>query len=125
MKIDLEPSRLNKIFSSIINDRSRFLNYLSFLLSEETPDKLEDNNQKNNKKKENGMEGSIAFFDGTPIYEKLMITSSRNPSRLSKISNLIERLKGEKETNGNDIISKEFYELWSVFKPAENLNNGS
>ena len=34
MKIDLEPSRLNKIFSSIINDRSRFLNYLSFLLSE-------------------------------------------------------------------------------------------
>ena len=119
MKIDLEPSRLNKIFSSIINDRSRFLNYLSFLLSEETPDKLEDNNQKSNKKKENGMEGSIAFFDGTPIYEKLMITSSRNPSRLSKISNLIERLKGEKEINGNDIISKEFYELWSVFKPAE------
>ncbi len=119
MKIDLEPSRLNKIFSLIINDRSRFLNYLSFLLSEETPDKLEDNNQKSNKKKENGMEGSIAFFDGTPIYEKLMITSSRNPSRLSKISNLIERLKGEKEINGNDIISKEFYELWSVFKPAE------
>jgi hypothetical protein len=119
MKIDLEPSRLNKIFSSIINDRSRFLNYLSFLLSEETPDKLVDNNQKSNKKKENGMEGSIAFFDGTPIYEKLMITSSRNPSRLSKISNLIERLKGEKEINGNDIISKEFYELWSVFKPTE------
>lgn len=125
MKIDLESNRYNKIFSAIINNRSRFLNYLSFLLSEETPEKLNEESNEANRLKVNGMDSSIAFFDGTPIYEKLMITSSRNPERLVKINGLIERLKGEKETNGTDIITAEFEELWNVFKPTENLNNGS
>lgn len=125
MKIDLESTRYNKIFSTIINNRSRFLNYLSFLLSEETPEKLEEDGADVNRLKRNGMDTSIAFFDGTPVYEKLMITSSRNPERLIKINRLIERLKGEKETNGTDIITAEFDELWNVFKPTEILDNGS
>lgn len=125
MKIDLESKRYNKIFSTIINNRSRFLNYLSFLLSEETPEHLEEDGTEVNRLKRNGMDTSIAFFDGTPVYEKLMITSSRNPERLVKINRLIERLKGEKETNGTDIITAEFDELWNVFKPTENLENGS
>lgn len=125
MKIDLESTRYNKIFSTIINNRSRFLNYLSFLLSEETPEHLEENGTEVNRLKRNGMDTSIAFFDGTPVYEKLMITSSRNPERLVKINRLIERLKGEKETNGTDIITVEFDELWKVFKPTENIENGS
>ena len=125
MKIDLKSTRYNKIFSTIINNRSRFLNYLSFLLSEETPEKLEENGIDVNKQKRNGMDASIAFFDGTPVYEKLMITSSRNPERLVKINRLIERLKGEKETNGTNIVTEEFDELWQVFKPIETENNGS
>lgn len=125
MKIDLESTRYNKIFSTIINNRSRFLNYLSFLLSEETPEHLEEDGTEVNRLKRNGMDTSIAFFDGTPVYEKLMITSSRNPERLVKINRLIERLKGEKETNGTDIITVEFDELWNVFKPTENIENGS
>lgn len=125
MKIDLESTRYNKIFSTIVNNRSRFLNYLSFLLSEETPEKLEENGVEADRIKRNGMDASIAFFDGTPVYEKLMITSSRNPERLVKINRLLERLKGEKETNGIDIISDEFDELWQVFKPVETEDNGS
>ena len=125
MKIDLESTRYNKIFSTIINNRSRFLNYLSFLLSEETPEHLEEDGTELNRLKRNGMDTSIAFFDGTPVYEKLMITSSRNPERLVKINRLIERLKGEKETNGTNIITAEFDELWNVFKPTENIENGS
>ncbi|GGG51703.1 phospholipase D family protein [Bizionia arctica] len=125
MKINLEETRFNKIFSTIINNRSRFLNYLSFLLSEETPDKLEDEYIANKKRKGTGMDTSIAFFDGTPIYEKLMITSSRNPERLKKIDRLIERLKGEKETNGTEIVTIEFEELWQVFKPTNTIENGS
>lgn len=121
MKIDLESTRYNKIFSTIINNRSRFLNYLSFLLSEETPEHLEEDGTEVNRLKRNGMDTSIAFFDGTPVYEKLMITSSRNPERLVKINRLIERLKGEKETNGTNIITAEFDELWNVFKPTENI----
>jgi hypothetical protein len=125
MKIDLESTRFTKIFSTIINNRSRFLNYLSFLLSEETPEKLEENGLEVNSVKRNGMDNSIAFFDGTPVYEKLMITSSRNPERLAKINRLIDRLNGEKETNGMDIITVEFDELWQVFKPLETEDNGS
>lgn len=125
MKIKLEETRFNKIFSTIINNRSRFLNYLSFLLSEETPEKLEDDHDSSKKRKGMGMDTSIAFFDGTPIYEKLMITASRNPERLTKIDRLIERLKGEKETNGTEIVTNEFEELWQVFKPTNIIENGS
>jgi hypothetical protein len=125
MKIKLEETRFNKIFSTIINNRSRFLNYLSFLLSEETPEKLEDDYDSIKKRKGMGMDTSIAFFDGTPIYEKLMITASRNPERLTKIDRLIERLKGEKETNGTEIVTNEFEELWQVFKPTNTIENGS
>ena len=86
---------------------------------------MEEDGTAVNRLKRNGMDASIAFFDGTPVYEKLMITSSRNPERLVKINRLIERLKGEKETNGTDIITVEFDELWNVFKPTENIENGS
>ena len=115
MKIELSDNRFNKIFSSIINNRSRFLSYLSFLLSEETPaiqNGKEETNKKGNKL---GNVNGIAFFDGTPVYEKLLLAASRNPSRLKRIGSLIERLKGEQEIDGKEIISKDFENMWEVF----------
>ena len=115
MKIELGDDRFKKIFSSIINNRSRFLSYLSFLLSEETTgfdNGIESNNNKNNKL---GNGNGIAFFEGTPVYEKLLLVASRNPSRLKRIDGLINRLKGEQEINGKEIISKEFEKMWEVF----------
>jgi hypothetical protein len=115
MKIELGDDRFKKIFSSIINNRSRFLSYLSFLLSEETTGIEIENESNNNKKNKLGNGNGIAFFEGTPVYEKLLLVASRNPSRLKRIDGLIDRLKGEQEIDGKEIISKEFEKMWEVF----------
>jgi hypothetical protein len=115
MKIELEDDRFKKIFSSIINNRSRFLSYLSFLLSEETPGFDNGNELIKNKNNKLGNGNGVAFFEGTPVYEKLLLVASRNPSRLKRIDGFINRLKGEQENDGKKIISKEFEKMWEVF----------
>ena len=114
MKIELDNNRLNRIFTSIINSKSRFLNYLFFLMSEETPDVTDDAFEVSRNK--GGSYGDeIAFFANTPVYEKLMYTASRNSQKLGSINKLIERLKNEEDEHGEAIISKEFLIMWDVF----------
>ena len=114
MKIELDNNRLNRIFTSIINSKSRFLNYLFFLMSEETPDVTDDAFEVSRNK--GGSYGDeIAFFANTPVYEKLMYTASRNSQKLGSINKLIERLKNEEDEHGEAIISKEFLTMWDVF----------
>jgi len=114
MKIELESNRLNRIFTSIINSKSRFLNYLFFLMSEETPDMPDDEGEASRNK--GGSYGDeIAFFANTPVYEKLMYTASRNSKKLGSINKLVERLKNEEDEHGEQIITKEFLTMWEVF----------
>jgi hypothetical protein len=120
MKIELGDDRFKKIFSSIINNRSRFLSYLSFLLSEETTGINNTNELMKNKNNKLGHGNDIAFFEGTPVFEKLLLVASRNPSRLKKIGGLVDRLKGEQEIDGKEIISKEFEKMWEVFSLLHN-----
>jgi len=123
MKIDLGEDRFRKIFSSIINNRSRFLSYLSFLLAAETPGLHNGNDLTKSETNKAGNGNGIAFFEGTPVYEKLLLVASRNPARLKKIDNLIQRLKGEQEKGGGtEIVSKEFEKMWAVFNQFNSSN---
>lgn len=114
MKIELDSNRLNKIFTSIVNSKTRFLNYLFFLISDETPDPHGDEHSPNRKTSANYGD-EIAFFANTPIYERLLYTASRKSNKLSSINKLVERLKEEKDQHGEPIISREFLEMWAVF----------
>lgn len=116
MKILLDDARLSRIFSSIINNRSRFLSYLSFLLSEEITVVHEEKTSVRafTKNKING--NGLAFFDGSPVYEKLLLVSSREPAKLKKIDRLIQRLKDKEEQDGTKIIVPKFEEMWEIFR---------
>jgi hypothetical protein len=114
MKIELDSNRLNRIFTSIINSKSRFLNYLFFLMSAETPD-MPDDEREVSRNKGGSYGDEIAFFANTPVYEKLMYTASRNSKKLSSINKLVERLKNEEYEHGEQIITKEFLTMWEVF----------
>jgi len=120
MKIDLGENRFKKIFSSIINNRSRFLSYLAFLLSEETPMLQNGNEVTKNKNNNVGNRNDIAFFEGAPVFEKLLLVASRKPARLKKIDGLIRRLKGEQDLDGREIVSREFEKMWEVFSQLNN-----
>jgi hypothetical protein len=121
MDIDLNDSRFSKIFSTIINNKSKFLSYLSFLLSEETPkphneEEEETEDVDNLTSKQLGEGNAIAYFKGTPVYEKLLIAASKTPNKLKKIDDLIKRLEGEMEKDGKKIISEDFENMWDIFR---------
>ncbi len=114
MEIELPESRLNKIFTSIINSREKFLKYLTFLLTGEETDLIGNADFAKNKSSRNDI-GSSAFA-GTPVYEKLLIASSRYPEKLKSIDSLIQRLKEESADMKEPIISAEFESFWQVFQ---------
>ena len=114
MEIELPSSRLNKIFSAIIDSREKFLKYLTFLLTGEETDLI--GNAKGKKGKTNADGNDAGVFTGTPVYEKLLIASSRFPDKLKSIDTLIQRLKEETTELDEPIITAEFEGFWNVFQ---------
>jgi hypothetical protein len=114
MEIDLPESRLNKIFSSIIDSREKFLKYLTFLLTGEETDLISNINSTNHKAANN--DNSQWALNGTPVYEKLLIASSRYPEKLKSIDTLIQRLKEETTDLKEPIITAEFESFWQIFQ---------
>lgn len=114
MQIDLSDERFDQIFNSIINSKSKFLNYLYFLMSEETPD-VHDSKINNSGRFSSLNDDQIAFFTGSPIYEKLLFTASRFPEKLASINTLIERTKSQVDADGNPLVTAEFLVMWQAF----------
>lgn len=115
MEIELPESRLNRIFTSIINSREKFLKYLTFLLTGEETDVI-SNTDRDNENKSAGKAENVWGFSGTPVFEKLLVAASRYPNRLKSIDALIQRLKAESAPLDEPIITEEFESFWLVFK---------
>lgn len=115
IKIELDGNRLNKIFSSIINSKKRFLSYLFFLMSEETPDVHEEESEGKLPPKGLKLGTESKFFADMPLYEKLLYTASRQTPKLHDIHKLVKKVESEKDENGEPIISGDFLKMWMVF----------
>ena len=115
MEIDLPKNRLNRIFSSIIDSREKFLKYLAFLLSGEETDIINTLDQNHNTGKKGGGEDTWLFSDA-PVYERLLIAASRYPDKLKSIDLLIQKLKSESASLETPIISPEFESFWQIFQ---------
>ena len=64
----------------------------------------------------NGEVGSI-WDISTPIFEQLLLASSRSPRRLKAIDDVIQQLRKEEgEDSTSDVIPHEFLEFWEAFK---------
>jgi len=118
MEIGLPSSRLNKIFSSIINSRDKFLKYLAFLLTGDETDLISNASLI----KKNQVGSGRDSYTGTPVYEKLLMTTSRHPEKLKSIDSLINRLKGESSDMDEPIITEDFENFWQVFQPFIKVN---
>jgi len=114
MEIEMPRSRLNKIFSALIDSQEKFLKYLTFLLTGEETGIIKNVERESNHPSGNG-NGQI-FFPGAPVYEKLLIAASRFPQKLKSIDILVQRLKEESTDQPASIITKPFEDLWNVFK---------
>lgn len=114
MDIQLPETRLNRIFTSIINSKEKFLKYLTFLLTGEESEMIDDTHA--TAAPHAAANGHSFSFAGAPVYERLLIAASRFPGKLRSINNLIERLKHETRTGEEPIVTKDFEEFWGVFQ---------
>ncbi len=118
MDIKLDDSRLKRIFLSIVNNKSKFFNYLYFLLSEEIPEQKPEEDMLNETKKPTHTSTEIYSFNtGNPLFEKLLLTANRQPEKLKQINKLIDQLSLEQTEVSEKIIPEEFIKLWESFKP--------
>jgi len=115
MDIELPKSRLNTVFSSIINSKDNFLKYLNFLLTGEEAGKIDNTNEPGKGNSDNDSTDSGAII-GTQVFEKLLIAASRYPDKLKSINELIKRLKSESDKSNEPIITNEFESFWQIFQ---------
>lgn len=115
MEIELPADRLNKIFTSIINSREKFLKYLTFLLTGEETEVIKNPTPGGRRNSIPGPDNDWNF-SGIPVFEKLFIAVSRYPEKLSSVDLLIKRLKTESTQLEEPIITEEFESFWSVFQ---------
>ena len=122
MDIELPGTRLNRIFTSIIDSKEKFLKYLTFLLTGEESELIDNNHTEKSTTGGNGQSFSI---EGAPVYERLLIAASRFPGKLRSINNLIERLKQEARPEDEPIVTKDFEDFWGVFQNFMEQNKKS
>lgn len=116
MDIKLDDNRLKRIFISIVNNKSKFFNYLYFLLSEEIPEQKQDINLPNETIPSTPTT-TDTYRLGVPLFEKLLLTASRHPEKLKQINRLVNQLNLEQEKASEKVIPEEFIKLWENFKP--------
>ncbi|SPA25387.1 conserved hypothetical protein [Cupriavidus taiwanensis] len=105
---DLEILRL------ILRNRDGFVRYLVLLLGEWLPDSGGN---------EDAMIGGrgwwgIAQADEMPLFEMLARAYAREPERLVKIAEVVERLKREGSADADGLIPPAFLSIWENFEAA-------
>jgi len=124
MDIELPETRLNKIISSIIDSRDKFLKYLTFLLTGDGIEIITDT-------KEPSPDGPLGkmfknwSIAGTPVFEKLLVAASRYPEKLKSINKLIKSLKSEAIKSEEQVITPEFEIFWQIFQKFIKTNESN
>lgn len=124
IKLNIEnmPSiREEAVVRSLISNKKDLFRLLRLLLSEDLIDALLDGG---NDDSLGGVKSkwNYALDDEYAIFEKMMVASSRNPTKLKEVKTIIDYLEDNSSTKGiedNDI--KEFVLFWNNFK--ETLKN--
>ena len=118
MKIPLEiPEERNAlIMSEILDSEEKIMRYLMFCLDSNMDEgDLRIGSQVSRNSNAGGDESSMSEYS-MPIYERLLLASSRKPQLLADIDKSIKQL----ENSCNSSLSKEFREFWSLFETFAN-----
>jgi hypothetical protein len=111
MDIEIPEERESIIFNNLINSRTKFFEYLQFLLA---PDQQNGSLIIGKEVSLHEVEADTMqsiFGLNTPIYESLMMAASRNPKKLVEIDRIINKL-----VEVNSEVIEDFMPIWNVFK---------
>lgn len=117
LPVQIPEERHGKIMSEILDNEEKLMRYLMFCLDAQT-----DNEQQNIGKQLKEMhhsdhDNTACKHYSLPIYEKLLLATSRNKSALKNIRDNVEKLRKVKDKNGKPLLSKEFINMWNLFAP--------
>jgi hypothetical protein len=108
----MPEARLSNILKSIIDNPDKFMALILALLTDEP---MGGFNNAESKSLAGGpfIANPFSYHLDMPIYEELLISLSRSPERLTRLSSLIEKLNASGE---NQIVPKEFSNIWKTIK---------
>lgn len=117
VSVQIPAERHGKIMSEILDSEEKLMRYLMFCLDDQT-DKEQQNIGKQLKTVHSCDNDNSAWKDySIPIYEKLLLATSRNRSALKNIRDNIEKLRKAKDKNGKLLLNKAFINMWNLFAP--------
>lgn len=126
LRVDLEglpDDRLDNILRKIIDSRDKFFDYLRFLLADEIT--KEDLLEMVGGAPDAGTpDDSESWHERLPIYEQLLVTASRSPSKLRAVDELIRHLAADSREE-KSVIPESFLTFWENFRrllPPESPN---
>lgn len=100
------------VFQSVVNTRAKFIDYLSFLLTDSPEVYLAEAKEKRLLSNANGTMNDHSVIS-TSLYEDMVRTAYQDPDRLSGIEKLMENAEEE-------VIPDGFREMFRQFKNAIN-----
>lgn len=116
LPVQIPSERHGKIMSEILDSEEKLMRYLMFCLDDQDKEQL--NIGKQSRSVHSGDNDNSALSDcSLPIYEKLLLTTSRNRSALKNIRDNVERLRKVKDKNGKPLLSEAFIRMWNLFTP--------
>ncbi len=116
--------RQSKIFRELFDSKEKLFKYISFLITNDDNEVINQPLITDNTKGKNDGIAEINDLTGLPIYEKLLIASSRMPHKLDAISRLINTLTQDTTEGTESLITKEFQEFWAEFENFQKISNG-
>lgn len=105
---DIPASRDDAVYKSIIDTKSKFMSYISFMLSEDYSTGILEEAEALRlfQNDDTDIHSSPVY---TAVYEKMLKVVHQNPNRLKEIADIIKRLDP-------DIIGQEFLDMYQQFE---------
>ena len=117
LPVQIPAERHGRIMSEILDSKEKLMRYLMFCLDDQM-DKEQLNIGKQLRTMHSGDNDNSEWRDcSLPIYEKLLLATSRNRSALKNIRDNVERLRNAKDKNGQSLLSETFIDMWNLFAP--------
>lgn len=109
----IPEGRERAIFSGVISDKSRFCQYIAFLLGDELMISFLEGSEAS----ESGTSSQGKSFRLPSLYEKMLQTAASNPGKLKEIDQLLRYLSDD------SIVPKHFHEMYQTFRKAVKLRD--
>ena len=102
--------RNKAIFQSIINTKSKFINYLAFMLTDSPEEFLAESQQMERELLQGGIEGKELGMT-TSLYEDMLKAAYRSPDKIEAIKKVIDKAD-------RSVIPENFYSMYKQFQTA-------